>query len=192
LRLDYVRDVVDRVEFVELGEDAITIGRVNAPLQSIAYVDIAVVRLRYAPIQDLPEVFTCTLETRGGGRPVKFGNLSWVSWMTGYKPVAYRAFIAVLHERILRAGGRPQFVAGDTTGGFALRIAGAVIVGCVMIGILATKGSDLPGWAFAVMVAAFGWLIWSQVRDLRRNETRRYSAHAIPDNVLPTPEQEAS
>lgn len=183
LRLDFKSGLLAGVASVELLEKGIQVKDRHGRPRFLAYTDIALVRLRHTPRRDLPEFYICKLEPRAG-KPMRFGSLTMAGFPKGYVLVPYRAFVKELHARILAAGGRPQFWAGQGTGQMILGLLGTIVV---TILLLIKIGSDtrITGWAVLPMLAIVAWLLWIQIRSLRASEARRYDPRAIPDDVLP-------
>ncbi len=183
LRLDFKSGLLAGVDSVELLDTGIQVtGRRGRP-RFLAYTDIELVRLRHAPTRDLPELYICKLESRAG-EPMRFGSLTQAGFPKGYVLVPYRAFVKELHARILAAGGRTQFWAGQGTGQMVLGLIGTIVV-TVLLLIKVASDTRITGWALLPMLAIVAWFVWTQVRNLRANETRRYDPRAIPEEVLP-------
>lgn len=183
MRLDFNSGLLAGVDSVELLDTGIQVTSRRGRPHFLAYTDIELVRLRHAPSRDLPQFYICKLESRSG-KPLRFGSLTQAGFPKGYVLVPYRAFVKELHARILSAGGRTQFWAGQGTGQLALGLIGTIVV---TILLLIKVGSDtrITGWAVLPMLAIVGWFVWMQIRNLRANETRRYDPRAIPEEVLP-------
>jgi len=182
LRLDYKSDLIDGIDSVELLAAGIQTTR-RGQSRFVAYTDIKLVRLRYAPRRGMPEFYICTIEPRAG-KPLRFGSLTHQGFVHGYEPVPYRAFVQELHARIAAAGGRPEFWAGEPTGQFALQLLGTIVAAFVGIGMVLSD-KRMSGWMIVPLLVFLGWMGWPLIRRLQANETRRYSPRAIPDNLLP-------
>ena len=183
MRYEFQRSRLDPRMFVELGDDGILVTADDTPPRVVPYGDIAMVRLSFEPRRFLPERYACTLELRSG-ETLFFDSIAYTSFVTAFRPTDYRPFIEALHGRLLGGDYRIRFMAGDSTGRFALQVLFAIGIGIVGLVSLVVASSK-PWWTVMSTALIFGGLLWNQIRLLRRNETRRYDPRAIPQDLMP-------
>jgi hypothetical protein len=183
MRYEFQRGVMDPHVFVELGDDGMTVTLDGAPPRLVQYNDISLVQLSLTlDRSSISDTFRCSIELRSGDT-LAFDSVAYVSF-GAFKPTAYRAFVEELHRKLLSGGHRAEFIAGDKTGRFALRLLGTIGIALLSMAIVILM-LNISWWHAAIVALLFGWLTWYQVRGLRRNETRRYDPREIPQNLLP-------
>jgi hypothetical protein len=149
------------------------------------YRDIALVRLTYRPRNTTNEGYVAKLY-RGDRKTAALSNLSWKSLVDLERQDAdYARFVRELIARIVAANpsvaleaGMPRLQYGVTSVVAALSMLALLIV--------AYQAVRHGGWPTAFLTAGlgayFGWWSW---RYLGRNRPRRFTAGALPPDVMP-------
>jgi hypothetical protein len=150
-----------------------------------AYRDIEMVRLLYKPRNTTNEGYQAKLYRRDR-KTVSFTNLSWTSLVDmERKDRAYADFVRELIGRIVRDNPRVVLDAGMPRWLHAVTAAAGVaaILALVFVGVRALGEG---GWPMALLTVAIGtYFCWWTARYLTRNRPRRFTADAIPADVMP-------
>ncbi len=98
---------------------------------------------------------------------------------------AYRAFIAELHRRIVKARGECRFEAGMAAWRFwpSLAITLAMTAGLIYVVVRGIYGDQIV--TGLLVLAAGALFLWQMGKTVLGNRPRSYSPDAIPEDVLP-------
>jgi hypothetical protein len=149
------------------------------------YGDIAAVRLSYRPVSMQPRRFRADIERVGGGR-IALLSTTWTTvTLMAPQDRDYRAFITQLHRRLKQAGSSAELVGGLKPGLYHAAVAVLAIV-AVAIGGLLIRAVSTGEWAGALFLVGFAALFWWQIGGfVTRNQPRRYTFDALPEQLLP-------
>jgi hypothetical protein len=153
--------------------------------EQIPYARIESVRLTYEPTSVSWNAFRTKL-TLTDGRTLRFGNLSWKSYVeTERHDADYCRFVEALLARVRAANPRARFVAGKP----APLWWAIVLVGAAMTAGLAVAGIGAAwqkAWGAVGIVALFLLpLAWQVHAMATRNRPRPFADPVPPSEVLP-------
>jgi hypothetical protein len=151
------------------------------------YRDVVLIRLLYKPRNTTNEGYQAKLYRRDN-KTAALTNLSWKSLVDlDRQDGAYVRFLSALIDRTVRANpavvleaGMPRWLHAVT----AVAGGGAVLA-LVVVTIQAVRAGSLPAAALTGALGAY--FVWWSYRYLGRNRPRRFTADAIPADVLPPP-----
>jgi len=181
-------------EFV-LGAERLSVGHGRRKAE-FPYRDIALLRLSYAPTNIANDGYRARLVSRGG-RSVAFSNLSWRSMAEMERHHdAYRAFVAALAERIMRANPQAELSAGLAPWRFRTMcgLAGATAAALAGTALFALYQRFQPSAAWPPGLASLmaglagftlAYLLYWMHRYLGRNRPGAFRPDDIPERVLP-------
>jgi hypothetical protein len=152
--------------------------------EAIPYARVAALRLSYEPANVSWSAFRTKL-TLTDGRTLRFGNLSWKSYVEAARNDAeYRRFVGALVDKVRAANprvtcvaGKPAMLWGAVLAAGALMIAALAAVGCV--------AALRQAWGAAGLSAMFLVpLAWQVQAMATRNRPRRFTDQP-PAGVMP-------
>ena len=149
------------------------------------YGDIAMVRLSYRPVSMQSRRFRADLGNADGGRIVIVSTSWQTAALMAPQDRDYREFIAELHRRMAKAGGRPVLAGGLSP----LVYAGAMI--CMTLLAVAMSGLLLRSiatgeWAGTLFLLGFAALFaWQVGGFVARNRPLAYRFDHLPKALLP-------
>lgn len=152
--------------------------------EDIPYARIEKIRLTYEPGNVSWHGFRARL-TLTDGRTLRFGNLSWKSYVEAERRDAdYRSFVAGLLDKVRAANPRVTLVAGKPTLQWAAVLAGgaAMLAG---LGAVAVVALLRQAWGAAGLVALFLMPLAWQVHAMATRNRPRAFEHEPPADVLP-------
>ncbi|MCO5131025.1 MAG: hypothetical protein M9932_10720 [Xanthobacteraceae bacterium] len=149
------------------------------------YAAIAAVQLSYRPVSMQPRQFRADIVGGDGQRQVVLST-SWKGFaLVETQDEAYRRFILELHRRIAAAGDRAAFHGGMRPIPYALAAGVLGLVAMVMAALVA-RALATDAWAGALFLLALGAVfVWQIGGFMRRNKPCRYTADALPPQLLP-------
>jgi hypothetical protein len=149
------------------------------------YAGIAAIRLSYRPVSMQSRRFRADIDNADGGR-IAIVSTTWqTAALMAPQDSGYRAFIALLHQRMAQAGSKAILIGGLRPRIYAAAIAFLILVAIAMAGLLvrAVATGEWAGVLFLVGFAAlFGWQIGGFVG---RNRPRTYTFDRLPEALLP-------
>jgi hypothetical protein len=152
----------------------------------LAYADLAEVRLAYAPTRVQKNRFLLSLKSVEGS-PLHIGNESYRGLADFEdRSAAFRDFVFALHRAVAATNLAVRFVAGNTSGWYALHW---LMTGLAMAAIIAGLVFFLTFglvWVALIKVGLIVYYLPTLRRYLARNQPRRYDPLAIPPGMLPT------
>lgn len=151
----------------------------------IPYDRITRVRMSFRPITMQTQRFQT--EVKAPNTPtLLIASTSWKNMVEHERrDAAYSKFVAELHRRIAAAGGTPLLECGAQP---FLYWPGVVVFVFIAIGmaVLIVRGLQTGSIAGAAFVAAFlALFLWQSGSYFRNNRPGRYSADALPPQLLP-------
>lgn len=174
------------VEF-EAGPDALSWTDAKGNSGSIAYDDIAALRLSYDPSRMQCPRHILDVETRSGGR-VRITSTTYrgmASWRS--RAAAFVGFLEVLHARLSARNRNVAYHIGRGVMGM-LAYGSVWGIGTLAMAYGVVLALRAQQWAFAgmlgLMAGYFAWLLWLYVRN---NWPRTYTPERLPRELLPTP-----
>ena len=149
------------------------------------YAEITVIRLSYRPVSMQSRRFRADIENADGARIAILSTTWQTAALMAPQDQDYRDFIALLHERMEKAGSKAALIGGLRPRIYAAAIVLLTLVTIAMAGLLvrAIATGELTGALFLVGFAAlFAWQIGGFVR---RNRPRAYTSDHLPEALLP-------
>jgi hypothetical protein len=149
------------------------------------YAEISVIRLSYRPVSMQSRRFRADIENADGARIAILSTTWQTAALMAPQDQDYRDFIALLHERMEKAGSKAALIGGLRPRIYAAAIVLLTLVAIAMAGLLvrAIATGELTGALFLVGFAAlFAWQIGGFVR---RNRPRAYTSDHLPEALLP-------
>ena len=149
------------------------------------YAEITVIRLSYRPVSMQSRRFRADIENADGARIAILSTTWQTAALMAPQDQDYRDFIALLHERMEKAGSKAALIGGLRPRIYAAAMVLLTLVAIAMAGLLvrAIATGELTGALFLVGFAAlFGWQIGGFVR---RNRPRAYTSDHLPEALLP-------
>ena len=149
------------------------------------YAEITVIRLSYRPVSMQSRRFRADIENADGARIAILSTTWQTAALMAPQDQDYRDFIALLHERMEKAGSKAALIGGLRPRIYAAAIVLLALVAIAMAGLLvrAIATGELTGALFLVGFAAlFAWQIGGFVR---RNRPRAYTSDHLPEALLP-------
>ena len=149
------------------------------------YAEITVIRLSYRPVSMQSRRFRADIENADGARIAILSTTWQTAALMAPQDQDYRDFIALLHERMEKAGSKAALIGGLRPRIYAAAIVLLALVAIAMAGLLvrAIATGELTGALFLVGFAAlFAWQIGGFVR---RNQPRAYTSDHLPEALLP-------
>jgi len=149
------------------------------------YAEITVIRLSYRPVSMQSRRFRADIENADGARIAILSTTWQTAALMAPQDQDYRDFIALLHERMEKAGSKAALIGGLRPRIYAAAIVLLTLVTIAMAGLLvrAIATGELTGALFLVGFAAlFAWQIGGFVR---RNRPRAYTPDHLPEALLP-------
>jgi hypothetical protein len=149
------------------------------------YAEITVIRLSYRPVSMQSRRFRADIENADGARIAILSTTWQTAALMAPQDQDYRDFIALLHERMEKAGSKAALIGGLRPRIYAAAIVLLTLVTIAMAGLLvrAIATGELTGALFLVGFAAlFAWQIGGFVR---RNQPRAYTLDHLPEALLP-------
>ena len=149
------------------------------------YAEISAIRLSYRPISMQSRRFRADIENADGARIAILSTTWQTAALMAPQDQDYRDFIALLHERMEKAGSKAALIGGLRPRIYAAAIVLLTLVTIAMAGLLvrAIATGELTGALFLVGFAAlFAWQIGGFVR---RNRPRAYTSDHLPEALLP-------
>jgi len=149
------------------------------------YAEITVIRLSYRPVSMQSRRFRADIENADGARIAILSTTWQTAALMAPQDQDYRDFIALLHERMEKAGSKAALIGGLRPRIYAAAIVLLTLVTIAMAGLLvrAIATGELTGALFLVGFAAlFAWQIGGFVR---RNRPRAYTLDHLPEALLP-------
>jgi hypothetical protein len=129
--------------------------------------------------------FRADIENADGARIAILSTTWQTAALMAPQDQDYRDFIALLHERMEKAGSKAALIGGLRPRIYAAAIVLLALVAIAMAGLLvrAIATGELTGALFLVGFAAlFAWQIGGFVR---RNRPRAYTSDHLPEALLP-------
>jgi hypothetical protein len=151
----------------------------------LPYNDIAAIRLSYRPVSMQSRRFRADIES-ASGQHIAILSTSWQTVaLMAPQDRDYRAFIALLHQRMEKAGSRAALIGGIGPKIYAIGIVLLVLVGISIAGLL-VRAVATGEWAGALFLVGFAALLaWQIGGFLGRNRPRAYTFDALPEKLLP-------
>ena len=149
------------------------------------YAEITVIRLSYRPVSMQSRRFRADIENADGARIAILSTTWQTAALMAPQDQDYRDFIALLHERMEKAGSKAALIGGLRPRIYAAAIVLLALVAIAMAGLLvrAIATGEWTGALFLVGFAAlFAWQIGGFVR---RNRPRAYTSDHLPGALLP-------
>jgi hypothetical protein len=149
------------------------------------YAGISAIRLSYRPVSMQSRRFRADIENADGARIAILSTTWQTAALMAPQDQDYRDFIALLHERMEKAGSKAALIGGLRPRIYAAAIVLLTLVTIAMAGLLvrAIATGELTGALFLVGFAAlFAWQIGGFVR---RNRPRAYTSDHLPEALLP-------
>jgi hypothetical protein len=149
------------------------------------YAEISAIRLSYRPVSMQSRRFRADIENADGARIAILSTTWQTAALMAPQDQDYRDFIALLHERMEKAGSKAALIGGLRPRIYAAAIVLLTLVTIAMAGLLvrAIATGELTGALFLVGFAAlFAWQIGGFVR---RNRPRAYTSDHLPEGLLP-------
>jgi hypothetical protein len=149
------------------------------------YAEITVIRLSYRPVSMQSRRFRADIENADGARIAILSTTWQTAALMAPQDQDYRDFIALLHERMEKAGSKAALIGGLRPRIYAAAMVLLTLVTIAMAGLLvrAIATGELTGALFLVGFAAlFAWQIGGFVR---RNRPRAYTSDHLPEALLP-------
>ena len=149
------------------------------------YAEITVIRLSYRPVSMQSRRFRADIENADGARIAILSTTWQTAALMAPQDQDYRDFIALLHERMEKAGSKAALIGGLRPRIYAAAMVLLTLVTIAMAGLLvrAIATGELTGALFLVGFAAlFAWQIGGFVR---RNRPRAYTLDHLPEALLP-------
>jgi hypothetical protein len=149
------------------------------------YAEISAIRLSYRPVSMQSRRFRADIENADGARVAILSTTWQTAALMAPQDQDYRDFIALLHERMEKAGSKAALIGGLRPRIYAAAIVLLTLVMIAMAGLLvrAIATGELTGALFLVGFAAlFAWQIGGFVR---RNRPRAYTSDHLPEALLP-------
>ena len=149
------------------------------------YAEISAIRLSYRPVSMQSRRFRADIENADGARIAILSTTWQTAALMAPQDQDYRDFIALLHERMEKAGSKAALIGGLRPRIYAAAIVLLTLVTIAMAGLLvrAIATGELTGALFLVGFAAlFAWQIGGFVR---RNRPRAYTSDHLPEALLP-------
>jgi hypothetical protein len=149
------------------------------------YAGISAIRLSYRPVSMQSRRFRADIENADGARVAILSTTWQTAALMAPQDQDYRDFIALLHERMEKAGSKAALIGGLRPRIYAAAIVLLTLVMIAMAGLLvrAIATGELTGALFLVGFAAlFAWQIGGFVR---RNRPRAYTSDHLPEALLP-------
>ena len=149
------------------------------------YAGISAIRLSYRPVSMQSRRFRADIENADGGRIAILSTTWQTAALMAPQDQHYRDFIALLHERMEKAGSKAALIGGLRPRIYAAAIVLLTLVAIAMAGLLvrALATGEWTGALFLVGFAAlFAWQIGGFVR---RNRPRAYTSDHLPEALLP-------
>jgi len=149
------------------------------------YAEITVIRLSYRPVSMQSRRFRADIENADGARIAILSTTWQTAALMAPQDQDYRDFIALLHERMEKAGSKAALIGGLRPRIYAAAIVLLALVAIAMAGLLvrAIATGEWTGALFLVGFAAlFAWQIGGFVR---RNRPRAYTSDHLPEALLP-------
>jgi hypothetical protein len=149
------------------------------------YAEISAIRLSYRPVSMQSRRFRADIENADGARIAILSTTWQTAALMAPQDQDYRDFIALLHERMEKAGSKAALIGGLRPRIYAAAIVLLTLVMIAMAGLLvrAIATGELTGALFLVGFAAlFAWQIGGFVR---RNRPRAYTSDHLPEALLP-------
>jgi hypothetical protein len=149
------------------------------------YAEISAIRLSYRPVSMQSRRFRADIENADGARVAILSTTWQTAALMAPQDQDYRDFIALLHERMEKAGSKAALIGGLRPRIYAAAIVLLTLVAIAMAGLLvrAIATGELTGALFLVGFAAlFAWQIGGFVR---RNQPRAYTLDHLPETLLP-------
>jgi len=153
------------------------------------YAEIADLRVYYDPTQHDRARYRCDLRLRSGQRASILSSHVVSTWASEDRAATYRPLVQALVSRVAKDSPGCRFWAGKRPlhfwGALAF-LAGAIVLGCALITYAGAWGSA-GAWA---VVAAVAGIIPFLLMFGRKNRPRRFDPTAIPEDVLPSRDEE--
>ena len=149
------------------------------------YAEISAIRLSYRPVSMQSRRFRADIENADGARIAILSTTWQTAALMAPQDQDYRDFIALLHERMEKAGSKAALIGGLRPRIYAAAMVLLTLVTIAMAGLLvrAIATGELTGALFLVGFAAlFAWQIGGFVR---RNRPRAYTSDHLPEALLP-------
>ena len=149
------------------------------------YAEITVIRLSYRPVSMQSRRFRADIENADGARIAILSTTWQTAALMAPQDQDYRDFIALLHERMEKAGSKAALIGGLRPRIYAAAMVLLTLVTIAMAGLLvrAIATGEWTGALFLVGFAAlFAWQIGGFVR---RNQPRAYTSDHLPEALLP-------
>jgi hypothetical protein len=149
------------------------------------YAEISAIRLSYRPVSMQSRRFRADIENADGARIAILSTTWQTAALMAPQDQDYRDFIALLHERMEKAGSKAALIGGLRPRIYAAAIVLLTLVTIAMAGLLvrAIATGELTGALFLVGFAAlFAWQVGGFVR---RNRPRAYTSDHLPEGLLP-------
>ena len=149
------------------------------------YNKIAAIRLSYRPVSMQSRRFRADIEDTRGERQTIYSTTWHTIALLSSQGDSYKHFIAELHRRIAKSGGKPVLVGGINRAIFGV---GAVLMALVMIAMagLLIRALIIGEFAGILFLLGFGALfVWQIGSFMRRNRPRSYTLTSLPNELLP-------
>jgi hypothetical protein len=184
IRYAYKASLIGAAHQFELTDDGLS-WQVGGKSGVWAYADIAAIRLSYRPVSMQSRRFRADIENADGGRIAILSTTWQTVALMAPQDRDYRAFIALLHQRMRVAGSKAALIGGIGPKTYAAGIVLLALVGIAISGLFvrAIATGEFSGALFLVGFAAlFGWQIGGFVA---RNRPRAYTFDHLPEALLP-------
>ena len=151
----------------------------------IPYRNVRRVRMSFRPMSIQTVRFRTELWAEGAPK-VELVSTSWKSMVEHQRlDPQYRAFIVELHKRIAQAGGAVRFDQGVAAPVYWLGVAIFVLASLAMAAMVA-RAMQAKAWGAAAFIGTFlAFFLWQAGNYFHRNRPRRYSADALPADLMP-------
>jgi hypothetical protein len=158
---------------------------VARPPQEIALTEVQLVRLEFAPTRPEPNRFRCRLNVRTA-MTLEFFNRTYRGvYDFADTSVEYVAFVRALHAALAEHAPGCRFVAGATTGAYALSWAATIFSGLMVVLAALFLLFNGLAWLILLKIALLAIFAPNVFRWLARNHPRAYPPAAVPAEMLP-------
>src|SRR5712671_5350062 len=174
-RYGYKASLIGAAQHFELTDEGLS-WRIAGRSGVWPYAGISAVRLSYRPVSMQSRRFRADIENADGARIAILSTTWQTAALMTPQDHDYRDFIALLHERMEKAGSKAALIGGLRPRIYAAAMVLLTLVTIAMAGLLvrAIATGELTGALFLVGFAAlFAWQIGGFVR---RNRPRAYTS----------------